>query len=60
MSYELIAYTAVGAMDGLFGAVAHGGQYIVTSPNSHCIFQPPLGGDRSIFLQCKSVVGGDR
>jgi hypothetical protein len=46
-------------MDGLFGAVTHDGRHIVTSPNSHSIFDPPLGGDCSIFLWSNLCFGDD-
>jgi hypothetical protein len=46
-------------MDGLFGAVARDGQRIITTPNSHSILDPPLGGDRKVFLRSNLRFGDD-
>lgn len=41
------------------GAVTHDGCYIITTPNSNIVFEPPLGGDRSLFLRSNLRFGDD-
>ena len=50
---------ALVSSDGLVGAVICDGQYIVTSPNANTIFNPPLGGDHSLFLRTNLRFGDD-
>ena len=45
--------------NGLVGAVICDGEYIVTSPNANTIFNPPLGGDCSLFLRTNLRFGDD-
>jgi hypothetical protein len=52
-------FLAVTSSDGLFGAVTRDGQTIVTSPNSSRLLDPPLGGDRSLFLRSNLRFGDD-
>ncbi|TFK66321.1 hypothetical protein BDN72DRAFT_860009, partial [Pluteus cervinus] len=40
-----------GPFDGLCGAVILGGDHFITTPNYHIIYDPPLGGDRQVYLR---------
>lgn len=51
--------TALTAYDGLVGAAINGGRLIITSPNQNEIFNPPLGGDRNVFLRSDLLFGDD-
>jgi hypothetical protein len=46
-----ISYSAFSSSDGLVGTVIDDGKFIITSPNCKTIFDPPLGGDRQLFLR---------
>jgi hypothetical protein len=35
------------------------GKYIITTPNSRVIFDPPLGADRMVFLRSNLLFGED-
>lgn len=50
---------ALASTDGIAGAVLSDGQHIVTSPNCMTIFEPPLGGDRHLFLRSNLRYGDD-
>ena len=44
-------YAALTSTDGLVGSVTADGKYIITSPNARTVADPPLGGDRPLFLR---------
>ena len=52
-------FAALTASDGLFGASTSDGKLIITSPNCSTIYEPPLGGDRSLFLRSNLRYGND-
>jgi hypothetical protein len=56
---DLQCIIAVTASDDLFGAVTRDGRFIVTSPNSKHILDPPLGRNRSLFLRSNLRFGDD-
>ena len=47
------------SQDGLVGAATRDGRYIITSPNVKIIYDPPFGGDRSLFLRSNFRFGDD-
>ena len=47
------------SQDGLVGATTFDGRYIITSPNVEIIYDPPVSGDRSLFLQSNFRFGDD-
>lgn len=47
------------SQDGLVGATTLDGRYIITSPNVKTIYDPPFGGDRSLFLRSNFRFGDD-
>jgi len=55
----LIVYVALSSSDGLVGSVIANGKYIVTSPNIKSIPDPPLGGDRQLYLRENLRFGDD-
>ena len=52
-------YIALTSVDGLAGAILSDGRYIITSPNCTTIFEPPLGGNRHLFLRSNLRYGDD-
>ena len=54
-----LCYIALASSDGLVGAVMHDGCDIITTPNCNVVFEPPLGGDRSLFLRSNLRFGDD-
>ena len=55
---KLVACIEIASQDGLVGATTVDGRYIITSPNVKTIYNPPFGGDRSLFL-CANLRFGD-
>jgi hypothetical protein len=54
-----MACIEVRSQDGLVGAATRDGRYIITSPNVKIIYDPPFGGDRSLFLRSNFRFGDD-
>jgi hypothetical protein len=54
-----IACIEIASQDGLVGAATDDGKYIITSPNVKTIYNPPFGGDRSLFLRSNFRFGDD-
>jgi hypothetical protein len=50
---------ALSSADGLVGSVTLDGKWIITSPNSTVTFDPPIGGDRALYLRSNLRFGDD-
>ena len=53
------AVVAVTHLDGLVGGVTSNGEHIITTPNCSTVLEPPLEGDRSLFLRINHRYGED-
>lgn len=52
-------HSVFSAVDGLVGTVLRDGRSFITSPNYSIIYEPPLGGDRNVYLRDNYRFGPD-